>query len=184
MRRLDVRPIKRLEFSKEMIVSIKRIIVPMVVAVFVTLTACTSPLVGDLTSISILPPVGSYITNSQNVSSEVLLKDVQVNKVISNKQYISPWYPPGTVSVGESILIVSGSIQNKHQENKEIAMYAEGYDDNGKQVSWTLDATHIIGQIGLHLENEEVSQFILHLNMVENIRSIRIFANNYSVTPP
>ncbi len=140
--------------------------------------------IGVADSISISQSPGSYLTNSENVSSEVLLKDVQGNKGISDKRYISPWYPAVTVNVGEPILIVSGSIQNKHKENKEIAMYAEGYDDTGKQVSWTLDAANIAGQIGLHLENEETGQFTLHLNTAENIKSIRIFANNYSVTPP
>lgn len=134
--------------------------------------------------ISIIPSPGAYLTNSENVSSEVLLKEVQVNKGVSDKQYISPWYPAGTVNVGEPILIVSGSIQNKHKGNKEIAMYAEGYDVTGKQVAWTLDAAHIAGQIGLHLENEEIGQFTLHLNSAGNIKSIHIFANNYSVTPP
>jgi hypothetical protein len=135
-------------------------------------------------AISISPSPGSYLTNSENMSSQVLLKDVQIYKGISDRQYISPWYPAGTVNIGESILVLSGSVQNKHLQNKEIAMYAEGYDDTGKQVAWTLDAAHIAGQIGLHLENEETGQFTLHLNLAENIKSIRIFANNYPITPP
>jgi hypothetical protein len=135
-------------------------------------------------SISVLPSPLAYLTNSENVSSEVWLKDVRVSKGISEKQYTAPWYPAHTVNIGEPVLVVSGSIQNKHQENKEIAMYSEGYDEAGKQVAWTLDASHIVGQIGLHLENEETGQFVLHLNMAENITSIRIFANNYPITPP
>lgn len=63
-------------------------------------------------------------------------------------------------------------------------MWAGGYDKTGKQVAWTLDAAHLPGHIGLHLENDEVGQFTLHLNMADNIKSIRIFANNYPITPP
>jgi hypothetical protein len=137
-----------------------------------------------LTSISVSPSPGAYLTNSESVSSGVLLLDVQVNPGISGKQYISPWYPAHKVNAGDSVLVVSGSIQNKHRENKEIAMYAEGYDAAGKQVAWTLDAAHIAGQIGLHLEKEAAGRFTLHLNPAENIRSIRILANNYSITPP
>ena len=113
-----------------------------------------------------------------------MLRAVHINKNFSDKQYVSPWYPVHTINVGEFILEVSGSIQNNHMQYKEIAMYAEGYDEMGKQVAWTLDAAHIAGQIGLHLENGETGEFTLHLNFSKNTKSIRIFENNYSVTPP
>ncbi len=142
------------------------------------------PVLVDMTSlISISPSLGALLTNLQNVSSEVVLRNVQVIKTAIDKRFPSSLYLPG-VKAGDSILIVSGTIQNTHKENKEIAMYAEGYDETGEQVAWTLDAAHIAGQIGLHLENEQISQFNLHLKMAERIRSIRLFANNYSVTPP
>ena len=94
------------------------------------------------------------------------------------------WSTINTINIGDPILIVSGSIQNNHQENKEIMMYADGYDKAGKQVAWTLDASSIAGQIGLHLETGETGTFTLHLNFAENIKSIRIFGNNYSQIPP
>jgi hypothetical protein len=75
-------------------------------------------------------------------------------------------------------------VQNNHATNKEILMYAEGYDASGKQIAWTYDASSIVGQIGLHLETGEISSFTIHLNFDENIKSIRIFANTYAVTPP
>ncbi len=134
--------------------------------------------------LNVIPSPGNYLLNSQNQSSEVLLKAVHINQEFSDKQYISPGYPLHTVNAGEYILEVSGIIWNNHKQNKEIAMYAEGYDELGKQVSWTLDAAHIAGQIGLHLENGETGEFTLHLNFSDNTKSIRIFANNYSVSPP
>ena len=134
-------------------------------------------------SMSVSPPPGNYLTNSQNVSSEVLLKDLQVTKEVSDKPYAVPW-SSAMPKAGEPILVVSGSIQNNHDQNKEIAIYAEGYDETGKQVAWTLDSAHIIGQIGIHLENGENGEFTLHLNFVETTTFIRIFANNYQVTPP
>ena len=142
-----------------------------------------SSTVGTL-EITVIPSPGSYLSNSQNISSEVLLKDIQVNKGVSDKQYFSIRYPPHTVNVGESILVISGTIQNKHEENDEIDMWAAGYDETGKEVAWTLDAAHLPGHIGLHLENDEAGQFTLHLNMADNIKSICIFANNYPIMPP
>jgi hypothetical protein len=136
----------------------------------------------ELLEITVTPAPSAFLTNSEEASSEVLLKDIQINKSVSDKQYMPFWSP--VVNPGDEILVVSGSIQNQHQENKEIAMYAEGYDENGQQVVWTLDAAHIEGQIGLHLENGETGEFTLHLNFSKDIKSIRIYGSNYNVTSP
>ena len=86
--------------------------------------------------------------------------------------------------MGEPILIVSGTIQNKHNENTWIAMYAVGYDETGEEVGGTLDYSSIFGQILVNLENEETGGFIIHMNYAYNIYSIRIYANTYSYPPP
>jgi hypothetical protein len=62
-------------------------------------------------------------------------------------------------------------------------MHADGYDAKGKQVAWTFDA-HIVGQREIQLENGETGAYVLILNYSGNIKSIRIFGNNYAVTPP
>jgi len=134
-------------------------------------------------TIKVEPSPGSYLSSGDELSG-VILKDVQIRVDACDKEYFSPWYPSHTVKKGDPCLVVSGHIQNMHQENSEIAMYAEGYDKSGEQVAWTLDAAHIAGQIGLHLEYEETGEFTLHLNLSESTSTIRIYANNYSVTPP
>jgi len=163
-----------------------QIITMLLLSALLVLPACTNSISSDnpanVNSISISPSPGAYLTNTQDVSSEVLLKDVQINKGVSDKQYYST--STGVVNVGEAILVVSGSIQNKHKEYNEIAMWARGYGEGGEQVAWTLDAAHIVGQIGLHLEAGETSEFTLHLYYSKNVNSIRIYANNYPVTPP
>jgi len=136
------------------------------------------------TKITLTPAPGTYLFNAQNQPSEALLKNVQINKEVSDKQYLTVGPTISTISIGEPILIVSGSIQNNHPTNKEITMYAEGYDKAGKQVAWTLDAAQIAGQIGLHLETGETGEFTLHMNFDENIKAINIFASSYSQIPP
>lgn len=126
--------------------------------------------------IGVSPAPGSYLLNSFGESSEVLLKDIRINTEINDKHYFSPSYPAHTVDTGEYILVVNGSVQNQHPENSYIGMYAEGYDETGKQVAWTLDAAHVAGQIGLHLENGKTGELTLHLNFSKNIKSICIFA--------
>jgi hypothetical protein len=142
----------------------------------------------ELLEITVTPAPGAFLTNSEEASSEVLLKDIQINKSVSDKPYALPW-SSARAKAGELILIVSGSIQNMHNQNKEIGIYAEGYDTTGKQVAWALD-TYSEGplafppQIRLHLENGETGEFTLHLNFSEDIKSIRIYGSNYNVTPP
>jgi len=133
--------------------------------------------------VTLTPAQGSYLLNSQSDSSEVILKTVKIEKVIADKQFIGVWGAK-TINTGDPLLILSGTVQNNHPTNKEIMMYAEGYDKTGKQIAWTYDAAGIVGQIGLHLETGEINTFTIHLNFDENIKSIRIFGNNYAVTPP
>jgi hypothetical protein len=134
--------------------------------------------------IAIIPAPGSYLRDSQNISSEVVLQTVKLTKGVSDKQYRSVGTKNTIVNAGEPIWVLSGSIQNKHSTNKEITMYAEGYDDDGRVLSWTLDAAHILGQIGLHLDTGATSDFSLHMYFSEEITTVRIFASNYPVTPP
>ncbi len=153
-------------------------------ATLMTGLVCISSCAIDYAIIPVSPSLGSILTNSESASSEVILNDVQVCTGVSNKQYWNPWYPEEKVNAGEPILVVCGTIQNKHKQNTYITLDAAGYDAEGKQVSWTLDEAYIPGQIALDLETEESGQFILHLNIDKNIKSIRIFANNYDELPP
>jgi hypothetical protein len=163
------------------------LIVLNVILLLITTVGCTptKSSTAPLPAISISPSPGSYLTNSENVSSEVLLMDVEIIHGFSDKEY-EYYKDPAvtTVNAGEPILVVIGRIQNEHQQNKEIMLYAEGYDKNGKQVALTIDTPFLGGQIGLHLEYYQVGYFALHLNTAENVKSIRIFANNYNQTPP
>ncbi len=148
--------------------------------VFNVAISSTNPPIVD----SISPSLGVYLPNKQEVSSEALLKSIQIDEGISEEEYFSPGYPSGTVHVGEPIIIVKGTIQNKHKENTWIHMWAEGYNEMGVQVSWTLDYAALAGFILTNLETDETGEFVIHLNYSTDIRSIHIYGNNYSVHPP
>lgn len=151
-----------------------------------TMGACTQPTPSLSRDglISLSPAIGDYLTDSQNVPSEVMLEESLVVQSISDQQYANPWYPAKTISQGSPILVVSGTIQSKNRGYCEIGLYAEGYDAAGKQVSWTLDASGIAGQVGLSLEYGQTTEFTLHLNMASNIKAVRIFATPYSKASP
>jgi len=141
---------------------------------------CTIKVTG-ITSITIQPEPGSYLGTGDEISG-VILKDIQVKTGICDKDYFSPWFP--SPKKGEPCLVVSGHIQNQDKEKFEISMSALGYDKAGEMVAGTLDAAHIAGAIGLHLEYEEIGEFTMHLNYSEEIRTIQVFAANYLITPP
>ena len=66
----------------------------------------------------ISPEPGTILVDSRGESSEVLLKSIQVNEGVCDEHYFLSY----EVDVGEPILVVSGTIQNKHKENDEIDM--------------------------------------------------------------
>ena len=103
-------------------------------------------------------------------------------RVLSEEHYHSPWYLVD-IKPGDSIIQLNGTLQNNHSY-PEITLYAQGYDDTDSQVSWTLDAAHIVGQIGLHVEKGEQVSFTLHLNHADTLKTINLYANHYQQTPP
>jgi hypothetical protein len=151
----------------------------------ITITSTTTYSVSTdaINEIEVSPAAGNYLRDTHDEPLEVFLIDVQVERIISDRYYFSPWYP-GHVHVGEPILVVNGTIRNEHPANTWISMFADGYDGEGEQVAWTLDAAHIAGQILRYLDNGETGEFTIHLNPAENIETIRIFADSYNVPPP
>jgi len=131
-----------------------------------------------------LPTPGSYLHDNQFVKSKVALKDVRTETVTADADYYNPSHPDAAVKKGETCLIVTGHVQNMDKAQTEIALWAEGNDNYGNIVAWTLDAAHIAGQIGLHLEYMEIGEFTLHLNLPADLQTIRLYAANYPVTPP
>jgi hypothetical protein len=132
--------------------------------------------------ITLTPSPGNYLFDSQNEPSEVLLQTAQIEKSVSNVGITSTG---STIAINEGgpIWVISGNIQNNHPTTQTISMYADGYDAKGKQIVWTFDA-HIVGQREIQLENGETGAYVLTLNYSGNIKSIRIYANNYDQVPP
>lgn len=132
-------------------------------------------------NIEVEPDPGSYLT-AGNERSGVILKDVQVKTAICDRDYFSPWFP--APKKGDPCLVVGGHIENQDKEKFEISMSALGYDGAGETVSGTVDAAHIAGAIGLHLEFGETGEFTIHLNYSDEVKTIRISAANSLITPP
>jgi hypothetical protein len=134
-------------------------------------------------AIGVAPSPGNLIANAKSESSEVLLQTVKIGKTASDRTYMST-KTSQIINIGTNVLTVSGSVQNNSKVNKEITLYAVGYDAAGKEIAWTLDSVKVNGQIGLHIENGQTGTFSLHLNYSDNIKAVRLFCSNYAVTPP
>ncbi len=137
----------------------------------------------DNSTITFIPGPGSYLWNSDNVTLKVVLIDVKVEAGVCDQDY-SPWLAgtdqPPRIKKGEPCLIVSGTIRNTGKEKSEFLLRAEGYDDKGKWVSVTLDAAYIAGRISVTAEPGENKDFTMHVNINEDLKTIRLYAYNFT----
>ncbi len=109
--------------------------------------------------------------------SRIVLEDVTVSQGVLEKRY------PGG-DIGTPCLIVQGLVRNMDLENGYVAMFAYGYDRAGERVARTFDADPIPGQITLFVPFGETETFTLHLNVHDDIETIRIFGYTYDGAPP
>ncbi len=85
---------------------------------------------------------------------------------------------------GDPVPVVTGSPQNRHRAYPHVYVHADGYNASGEQVAWTLDSAGLPGQAQLYVEPGQVGEFALHLNLADNIESVRIFASTHPTVPP
>ena len=126
-------------------------------------------------TVKIEPGPGNLFFNSQGESNYVLLKEVSISMGIAEQDYfVQKVDLPNIFKKGEPIILIKGIVQNKHPEYHEIAMGAQGFDKNGKQVCWTLDPFGPGGIVELSVEPEQEGEFIIHLNFSEYVDFIHI----------
>ncbi|MDD5703421.1 MAG: hypothetical protein PHU23_15410 [Dehalococcoidales bacterium] len=144
-------------------------------------TACTNH-VNTSTEIEVSSSIGIPLKVSQKVSG-VLLKDIQIFQGTSDEYYMSPVSPSVLVYPNDPILVITGIIQNIDNKNTYINLNALGYNEAGETVAWTFyKYNSIYGKNQFILESGETCEISLHLNFPENIKSIIISANSFSVT--
>jgi hypothetical protein len=132
--------------------------------------------------IVIEPSPGTILTTSNGEPSKILLKNVQIEQTVSDRQF-DQLIPNQTIKPGDPILLVTLSIQNMHPAYKIIGVSAIGYDVSGAQVARTLDdALH--GMAWTQLEYQEIGEITVHLNFSKNTKLIKIFGNNYQYAVP
>ena len=132
--------------------------------------------------IAVVPGPGSMLTTPNGEFSKILLEDVQIERTVSDKQY-DQLIPNNPIKPGDPILLLTLTIQNTHPEYKIVGISAVGYDALGAQVARTLDDV-LHAMAWTQLEYQQIGEITLHLNFPKNIKSIKIFGNNYQYPVP
>jgi hypothetical protein len=134
--------------------------------------------------ISVSPPVGAYLpSGSKGEPSELLLLAVQVEEAPSSEEHYL--HETGvTIQPGDTVLVVTGTLQNRHRAYPHVYMHADGYNAVGEQVAWTLEGAGLPGQAQTYIEPGQVGEFTMHLNAAEDVATIRIFAGVSPIIPP
>ncbi|MFA5308597.1 MAG: hypothetical protein WC370_03805 [Dehalococcoidales bacterium] len=141
-------------------------------------------LILDGVTVTIEPGPGSYFQNSAGELYGVALMDVSLAMGVCEQDYFSPWTTSNAFKAGDACIILSGSVLNTDKERPELNLWAEGYDADGQQVSWTLDASNLVGRINIRVEYNQTGGFVIHLSPDAGLRTIRIFLVSYEFPPP
>jgi hypothetical protein len=128
--------------------------------------------------------VGAYVpTNSEGATSELLLLAVQVEETPSNREYHCH-ETDETIHPGDPVLVVTGTLQNRHRTYPHIYMHADGYNAAGEQVAWTLEGAGLPGQVQCCIEPGQTGEFTMHLNPAADLATICIYAGVSPIVPP
>jgi hypothetical protein len=102
---------------------------------------------------------------------DIHIESVTVMKGILDKDCI---HAPTPYKSGDSCFLISGQIRNSSSVGYWVAHHAQGYDDEGNEVAFTLDAGPIIGVAQIFIAPGNTEKFTLHLNWSEKAASFTV----------
>jgi len=153
-----------------------------------SLMGCTQkaakPLTG-ITSITIQPEAGQYLVYDNEESAGFILNSVTSKSDVCDRDY-TDLQDHATVRKGEPCLLVTGQVESQLDQDKYMTLSARGYDFNGEEVSYVLDAGPIWGVISIFIPAKGIDEFVLHLKAVPDIVKIELMpsAELYDEPPP
>jgi hypothetical protein len=138
-----------------------------------------------ITDITIQPEPGQILVYDKQESAGVTLKSVTIKSDVCDKDYFDR--PRGTtVRKGEPCLLVTGQVESQLDQDKYMTLSARGYDVNGEEVTYVLDAGPIWGIISVFAPAKDVNEFVLHLKTAPDVRKIELMPSPelYDIPPP
>jgi hypothetical protein len=133
--------------------------------------------------IAVEPCPGDYLDHG-DPSSAIVLEEITVETSVCESDYYGAPRTIGTVKAGDPCFLIHGRIKNEHSVGYYVGLRACGYNSAEYQVSWTLDAAHVVGMGLVFVDGRDVEDFTLHLNFAHDLRFIEIGAGATDFPPP
>jgi hypothetical protein len=112
---------------------------------------------------------GIFFENLE-IATGVLKESVLISDPESDRKY----------EAGEKCLLLSGDIKNDTDRDLIVAVFATGYNQNLKRVSWTLSSARIVGQDDFTVLAHSTSPFVLIQSWADNILYFEIGAQTFT----
>jgi hypothetical protein len=127
-----------------------------------------------------------------NISTEpepgtTIAEGITVGKI---EVFVQPAYsfvnprPDVTVKPGDPSMSVYGSLTNTSSTGLQVSFFSTGFNANGKEVAWTLDAGPIMGVLAMTIQAGSTRYFTLHLNWTPETTLVRVSAHSYTTLVP
>jgi len=126
----------------------------------------TNAEVGQVRAIPILPNFGSSIADGITIE--------QGTVVIAALNIAGSTWNGKFYNIGDLCLEINGKLRNTYNKKLYLTFGANGYDEKGAEVSWTLDRSLINGVEYIEVPADSVVDFTLHLSWAENVKVIKI----------
>jgi len=128
----------------------------------------TSPVTTDI-RITVLPC-------TDDSEGNIRFEDVTITKGTLDEDYMVVRTIAIPHESGDPCFLISGKIKNNSSTRYWVAHHAYGYDEDGNEVAFTLDAGPIVGIAQVGIEPNETENFSLHLSWSENATSFKVFS--------
>jgi hypothetical protein len=170
-------------------------LVLLVVALFALGGCRNTPDEFDLARIVVEPEAGAYLHGCEGAGTydwgydagqrtNIMLSDIDLSIRPCEMEYSTHWVSHDIdIEVGEPCLVVSGHVESREDEKREVGMFAWGFDEGGQLVAETLDSNSSYGCILFDMEPGQNCEFLIHINPSDEIRAIRVFGSAYKADP-
>jgi len=151
----------------------------------IEVTGSTTSNNGGMTSITVQPEPGQYLVYDNQESAGVTLKAVTIKSDVCDRDYMD-LQGHATVRKGEPCLLVTGQVESQLDHDKYMTLSARGYNVNGEEITYVLDAGPIWGVISIFVPAKGINEFGLHLKTAPDIVKIELMPSPelYDIPPP
>jgi hypothetical protein len=113
----------------------------------------------------------------------VTFEEISLDNSTLDRDYLNP-DAGGLFSQGDLCFLISGTIRNGYAAGSWVTYHAEGYDEEGNVVSYTLDEGPVAGIAQQYIDGASAGEFTLYLSWSDNVFIFRISSQKSDVMFP